>query len=315
LLYFNLRHALPLAGADREHPSPCDFLKLARKQRGVHVDVEKPFWWDVPIWIASRMVDSIALCNSHMLRDGMLTNEAWGKPRERIEYPDPHGNGLWSQDIYYRLLNCGMRIPPSAGSVSGVVRNPVGYNRVYVYCGEQLDYGEWWENLRAGRVVVTNGPLIRDPRVNGELPGHVFRADDGDTVQLHAALNLSIREKVDYLEIIKNGKVAHQVRLDDWAKAGGQLPPVDFSESGWMLIRAVTSNPKTYRFASTGPYYVDIGARRRVSKKAAQFFLDWVHERARRVRITDPETREAVIKYHRAARDYWQALVGTANAD
>ncbi|MBC8877002.1 MAG: CehA/McbA family metallohydrolase [Planctomycetes bacterium] len=315
LMYFNLRQPLPIAGADREHPSPCDFLILARKQNGVHVDIEKPFWWDMPIWIASKMIDSIGLSNGHMQRDGMLANEAWGKPRDKREYPDPHGNGFWSQDIYYRLLECGIRIPPSAGSASGVLANPVGYNRVYVHCGRVLEYDQWWENLRAGRVVVTNGPLIRDPRVNDELPGHVFRAEDEETLELHAALNLSIRERVDYLEIVKDGQVAHEVRLDDWAKAGGRLPPVEFKQSGWMLIRAVTSNPNTYRFASTGPYYVEIGGQRRISKEAAQFFLDWVHERARRVTIEDPEKREAVIKYHRGARDYWQKIVDMANAD
>lgn len=315
LLYFNLRNPLPIAGSDQEHPSPCDFLLAAGKEDGVHVDIEKPFWWDMPIWIASKMADSIGLCNNHMQRDGMLENEAWGKPRNKLEYPDPHGNGLWSQDIYYRLLECGIRIPPSAGSASGVLPNPVGYNRVYVHCGEVLDYDKWWENLRAGRVVVTNGPLIREPRVNEELPGHVFRAEDGETLELHAALNLSIREKVEYLEVVKNAEVVHEVRLDDWAKAGGQLPSVEFKQSGWLLIRAVTNNPKTYRFASTGPYYVEIGGKRRISKKAAQFFLDWVRERARRVAIDDPEKREAVIKYHRGARDYWQKIVDMANAD
>ena len=39
-------------------------------------------------------------------------------------------DGYWTQDIYYALLNCGLRIPPSAGSASGVLPNPVGYNRV-----------------------------------------------------------------------------------------------------------------------------------------------------------------------------------------
>ena len=315
LLYFNLGSPLPIASADREHPSPCDFLLMAREQDDIHVDIEKPFWWDMPIWIASKAVDSIGLCNNHMQRDGMLTNEAWGKPRNRLEYPDPHGNGFWSQDIYYRLLECGIRIPPSAGSASGVLANPVGYNRVYVHCGDVLDYDQWWQNLRGGRVVVTNGPLIRDPLVNEELPGHVFRAEDGETLELYAALNLSIRDKVDYLEVVKNGEVVHEVRLDDWAKAGGRLPSVEFKQSGWMLVRAVTNNPNTYRFASTGPYYVEIGGKRRISKKAAQFFLDWVHERARRVSIDDPEKREAVIEYHRGARDFWEKIVEMANAD
>ena len=47
---------------------------------------------------------------------------------ERIELEkrlDRHGVNLqvW---IYYHLLNCGLRVPPSAGSASGVLPNPVG---------------------------------------------------------------------------------------------------------------------------------------------------------------------------------------------
>ena len=52
-----------------------------------------------------------------------------------------------------------------------------------------------------------------------------------------------------------------------------------FDRSGWFLVRAVTDLPKTYRFAMTGPYYVEIGPQRRISKSAAQFFVDWVYER------------------------------------
>jgi len=315
LLYFNLSRPLPIAAAEKEFPSSCEYLALARKDPNVHVDVEKPFWWDMPAWIASGQVDSIGLGNNHMQRDQMLDNEAWGKPRDRIAFPAPHGNGLWSQTIYYQLLDCGLRIPPSAGSASGVLPNPVGYNRVYVHCGPTLNYDTWWKNLRAGQVVVTNGPLIRDPRLNGELPGHVFRAEGGQTVQLQATLNLSIRESVDYLEIVKDGAVVHQVRLQDWADSGGRLPPVEFDRSGWLLVRAVTGNPKTYRFASTGPWYVEIGGQRRVSRQAAQFFFDWVYERARRIELPVGEKRDAVLKYHRAARDYWQKLLSEANAE
>jgi hypothetical protein len=83
----------------------------------------------------------------------------------------------------------------------------------------------------------------------------VFQAEQGQTVELDIALNLSIRspDKVDYLEVVQDGKVVQEVRLDKFAEAKGKLPPVKFTTSGWMLVRAVTNNPKTYRFASTGP--------------------------------------------------------------
>ena len=163
--------------------------------------------------------------------------------------------------------------------------------------------------------MVTNGPMLR-PRVNGQLPGHVFTAKTGESVQLTISLNLSLRDKVEYLEVVKNGKVADQVRLSDYAKAGGKLPKLTFEESGWMLIRAVTSNPKTYRYASTGPYYVQIGEKPRISRAATQFFLDWVYERAKQIAaLPDQQEREAILIYHRAARDYWQKRLDSATVD
>ena len=321
LLYFNLSQPLPIAGSQREYPSPVKFLDQAREKDGVHIDVEKPFWWDMPVWVATGKIDSMGLANNHQHRDGMLDNEAWGKPRPAASYPSPHGNGLWSQHIYYQLLNCGLRIPPSAGSASGVLPNPVGYNRVYVYCGPELEWDQWWENLRRGRVVVTNGPLLW-PRVfgpgaerEGALPGHVFHADQGKQLELEIALNLSTRDPIDYLEVVQDGRAVHEVRLDQLAKSGGKLPPVKFDRSGWFLIRAVTSNQKTYRFASTGPYYVEIGYQPRISKKAAQFFVDWVYERAGRIKLDDPGQKDEVLEHHRQARNFWQKKLAEANAE
>ena len=82
LLYFNLPQPLEIQGAEREYPSSASYLIESRKFDRCHVDIEKPFWWDMPMWIASGMVDSIGLCNNHMQRSGMLANEAWGKPRD-----------------------------------------------------------------------------------------------------------------------------------------------------------------------------------------------------------------------------------------
>ncbi|HUE75069.1 MAG TPA: CehA/McbA family metallohydrolase, partial [Pirellulaceae bacterium] len=315
LLFFNLDKPLPIQGSSREYPSALKFVEQARAASpDVHIDCEKPFWWDLPLWIASGKVHSVGLANNHMQRDGMYPGEAWGKPRDKKIYPDPDGNGRWSQKIYYELLNAGIRIPPSAGSASGVLPNPVGYNRVYVHCGEELSWDKWWEGLRAGRVVVTNGPLIT-PKVNGELPGHVFRGNAGQSVELQIALNLSTRDKIEYLEVIKDGKTAHEVRLDQWAANGGKLPPVTFDKSGWLLIRAISTNPKTFRFASTGPYYVEIDQQPRISKAAAQFFYDWVIERARRIKLTDEKQKAEVLEFHRQARDFWKKRVDQANAE
>jgi hypothetical protein len=97
----------------------------------------------------------------------MYESEAW-KPRDTKRLEGPKGNGFWTQEIYYQILNSGLRLP-SAGSASGVLPNPVGYNRVYVYLDNSFSYEKWWGGLRAGRSFVSNGPLLLC-QANGKLP-------------------------------------------------------------------------------------------------------------------------------------------------
>ena len=313
LLYFNLPAPLKFAEAGPEYPPPIMYLDQVREHPDAWVDLSKPFWWDLPMLVANRQVDSIQLAHSQMCRDRLLGNEAGGKARDKAIFPDPWGNARWSHHIYFHLLNCGLRIPPTAGSGSGVAPNPVGYNRVYVHVAEEFSYENWWKNLRAGRVVLTNGPLLR-PIVEGQLPGHVFHAEQGRELELEIGLTLSTREPISYLELIKNGRVEHSVRLDEYAKTG-KLPKLHFAESGWFLVRAVTDVQQTYRFGMTGPYYVQIGYQPRISRKSVQFFLDWLHERAKDIKLDDPAQRREVLKYHRAGRDFWEKLLSKANAE
>ena len=70
-----------------EYPPMSQFAELARQQPGAHVDIEKPFWWDMPVWVALGLADSIGLAHNHLQRDAMLANEAWGKPRDADAIP------------------------------------------------------------------------------------------------------------------------------------------------------------------------------------------------------------------------------------
>ena len=313
LLYFHLKRPLAITGASREYPPPLRFVEAARKHKGVWIDAEKPFWWDFPTWVAGGRIDSVGLANNHMARDKMYESEAWGKPRVVERLPAPLGNGYWSQEIYYHLLNCGLRLPPSAGSASGVLPNPVGYNRVYVHVGKELTWEKWWEGLRAGRSFVTNGPLLR-VRAAGELPGHVFKSPDGKEVALEVKGDLATRDRVRFLEVIRDGEVERKVSAEEFAKTG-TLGTLKFRSSGWFLVRAIADNPKTFRFASTAPFYVEVGSGPRVSRASARFFLRWVRERAARVKVDDPAERDEVLKYHTAAERFWQDLATRATAD
>ena len=319
LLLLNLPAPLKLPAGDGEYPPLVKLLLDARKQEkqsekpGLWVDVSRPYWWDLPMLVAAGQVDSIQVANGQMCRDTVISSEKGGRPRDQIRFPDPFGNAQWSQHIYFQLLECGLRIPPSAGSGSGDAPNPVGYDRMYVHVDGDMSYEKWWQEFRAGRVFITNGPLLK-PLVEGELPGHVFEAEQGGKLDFEIALTFSTREPVSYFEIIKDGQTAYSIPWSEYSKSG-RLPIVHFDRSGWFLLRAVTDSPKTYRFAMTAPYYVEIGGQRRISKTAVQFFLDWVYERARQIKLADPEQQKEVLGWHRRARDYWKDLLSKANAE
>ena len=312
-LLLNVPAPLELGDGREAYPPTLVPLEQVRQQDGAWIDMTRPFCWDLPTLVAHGQIDSIQVAHSQICRDRVIDDQKGGKPRDTVLYPGVQGIGRWSQAVYFHLLECGLRIPPSAGSGSGQAPNPVGYNRLYVQVDGELTYQKWWEGLRAGRVVITNGPLLQ-PSVRGEPPGYLFQAQEGQSLDLEIGLTLSTREPISYLEIVKNGQVEHSIRFDEYAQSG-RLPGLHFERSGWFLVRAVTDLGKTHRFAMTGPYFVQVGYQPRISRRSAQFFLDWVYERARQIKLADPARQKAVLEYHRQARDFWQDRLQRANAD
>jgi hypothetical protein len=324
LLYFGLKRPLPIQEAEREYPSPMKFAELARAEPHAWIDVEKPFWWDVPVWLASGMVDSIEIANNHMCRSQMYESEAWGKPRDAVRLPPPRGTGFWSQEIYYHILSSGLRIPPTAGSASGVLPNPVGYDRVYAHVAGELTLERWWQAVKAGRSFVTNGPLLR-VTAEGRLPGHVFKSGKGGQVKVRLAIRLTSNDPVRAIEVVKNGEIVRSIPVAWNAETGEAIvspsadgaPTLAFDASGWFLLRTIVENPATFRFASTAPYYVEIGdVPRRISRQSATFFRDWVDERIARIQkaVADPTQRAEILRYHEQARTFWAKRLSEANA-
>ncbi len=316
LLLIDAQPPVDLSEATPYSPSSLSVIRDTRKAGG-HVIARTPFAWDLPVWLASGELDAIQLIHHHSLRNDVDNKEEDGRPRDRSLFPGASGNGRWSEAIYYHVLNCGLRIPPVAGSGSGSNGSPLGNNRVYVYCGDDFSYERWWEGLEAGRVFVTNGPLLR-PSVQGERPGHVFSLGQGETLTLEIGLELATRVPVEYLQIIKNGQVEAEARLADWKGKKGRLPPVAFDDSGWFLVRAVTNNRRNYQFASSGPYYVETGEGPRVSRRSVQFFLEWIDaatERIGKLKDIGNADRAALLAEQESARQFFAGLLANANAE
>jgi hypothetical protein len=300
--------------------SPTSLAMLNHfKASGAKVIARSATAWDLPVWIASGKLDAIILIDQQSARGRVLDDGANSRPRDRKTFPGATGHGRWSETVYHHVLNCGLRIPPVAGSPQDISPDAGGFgtNRVYASLGSEFSYDRWWDAVDAGRVVVTNGPLLR-PKVSGYPPGHVFRLDDGGKLSLEIGLKLTITSPVEYLEVIKNGQVDISERLSDWINKKGRLPPLEFNDSGWFLVRAVTNDQRKYQLASTGPYYVEKAGRPRISKRSVRFFLDWITaatERIEKLPGLDEPTRTALLAEQASARTYFDDLLSRANAD
>jgi hypothetical protein len=267
--------------------------------------------WSLPIWIASGKLDAVAIMDRSGLASKVNDKNTEGYPRDKKFFPGAMGSGRWNEAIYHHLLNAGIRIAPAAGSGSGTSGNAIGTNRVYAYCGEQMHMDGWLDALKAGQVMVTNGPLLRTT-VDGHPPGHVFRLRSGEQRDFQIALSLSFYEKaaVEYLEILKNGEVIHQIRLRDLAENKGRLPTVPFAESGWFAVRAMTGNTNVYQYSTTGPYYVEVAGKPRISKRSVQFFLDWLAAAQGQFKDNIAMAQDIGV-----ARTYWEEKLTNANTD
>ena len=90
----------------------------------------------------------IACCPSYLQRD-KVDAARQGRPLDKSMYLGEEGPARFAQDVYFHMLNVGLRVLPSAGSgASGTVGNPVGYNRVYVWVEkDSLSYDAWWATV------------------------------------------------------------------------------------------------------------------------------------------------------------------------
>jgi hypothetical protein len=275
------------------------------------VDQEKPFWWEAPVNVALGGVDTIGIVNNHMQRESIMDNEAWGKPRDMDRYPGYQGFVDNVLDLYYRYLNLGLKLPISAGSASGVLRNPVGYNRLYVHLGRQFGYDRWLRGMRAGRAFATNGPMIFFSIDRHEL-GATLEAPAGQELRGRASLDVMSQTSLGRVEVLYNGEVIQEFSTGGKSELSQEFG-ISLNESGWVAARAFEKNKKTVRFAHTNPVYIEIGSPMKPRRDDAIYYQKWCQELlsaslADKERYATSEQREEVESLYRRAIAFYREL-------
>ena len=206
----------------------------------------------------------------------------------KVDYMEVMGysDHLITSGIWYKLLNCGFRLPAAAGTDAfpnfAQLRGPPGLVRVYAKSGATLDHAQWLQALKAGRTFVTNAPLLSFT-LDGREPGSELRYAFGRQ-RLRARVTLQSNVPIDHVEIVGNGVVV--ARLP--AKRDTTVT-LTVDRPGWYLARAYAEKPRLpvldlYPFASTSPVYVAMGNTPRACGADAEYFLKWIDLLSQRVR-------------------------------
>ncbi len=184
--------------------------------------------------------------------------------------------------VWYRLLNCGFKIPAGAGTDAmanyASLRGPVGLNRVFVKAGPTLDHERFFAALKAGRTFATNGPLL----------GFTLQGKEaGDEIRLPAAgmlsAGVSLRSivPIDKLEIVANGEVVASLPLSGDRTSLTRTVELKVERSGWYTLRASAEHSRApvldvYPFATTSPIYVSVGGEPVRHAADARYFIAWI---------------------------------------
>jgi len=178
-----------------------------------------------------------------------------------------------------------------------------------------LNLKEWLDGITKGRTFATNGPLT-EFKLGGEMVGSELKFNAAQAAVPFAAKLRSI-VPVDHLEVVCNGKVTRDLKLDgarDTADVAGTIP---LNESGWCVLRAWSEKAEypvmdKYAYATTSPVYVTIGGKRAYSREDAEYFKAWID---RTIEVTEeyPDwnsaaEKELVMKRLRNARGVYEGL-------
>jgi TolB protein len=186
--------------------------------------------------------------------------------------------------VWYRLLNCGFRLPAAAGTDAmanfASLRGPVGLNRVYVKVpAGPLNIETWLDSLKHGRTFATNGPLLGFSLGGKQLGGQVSLPAGENKVKFTAWLRSFV--PIDHLQVICNGDVVRDLRLNGGRETADVEDTIPLSRSGWCLLRAWSEEAEhpildMYPYATTSPIYVTVAGSNPKPAEDAAYFIAWI---------------------------------------
>lgn len=187
-------------------------------------------------------------------------------------------------EIWYKLLNCGFRLPTAAGTDFmgnyASLRGPLGMNRVYAQVKPgPLKIDPWLDSIKAGRTLATNGPLLHF-ELGGKGPGGDVRFEKKNQ-QVPFKVGLRSVVPLDHLQIVCNGKVVREIGMTHDRKSSDASGTIPVGATGWCVLRAFSENAEypildIYPYATTSPIYVSVAGAPLHHPDDAAYFVAWM---------------------------------------
>jgi hypothetical protein len=282
---------------------PVGPIAKRARQEGALLELDKHNWpWSMMLAPAFD-VDLYELSNNHLWETEFAFRE-FGSPAPDYMKIEKDARGMtergwidYTFQNYYALLNCGLRMKPTAGCASGVHPVPLGFGRVYARIDGPFSYDKWIGALRAGRTFVTTGPMLMVSQMK------------------HSQLSITAESAVPIsrMELVINGDVIALPRPENKpTPTGGFVSSSIFQlatgESQWVAARCTEDRPDGRpRWAHSAPIFSDVENRPlRPRRTEVEFLIRRVEEEIARNKDLLPAA--AMAEYQEALEFYKDKL-------
>jgi hypothetical protein len=183
--------------------------------------------------------DGAVVGMNHVMLDlfGAGNGLAMNMPIDGFDYLEVLQQSVLGTEQLYNWLDLGYKVTPSAGTDFPVMGH-AGQERTFVNVDGTFNLEKWKEALLAGRVFVSNAPVI-ELSVNGKGMGDEVRVKPGE--KMHVIASASINPDFDELERLE--LVAHGEVIESVSSSGGKHEltldvELETDHGLWLAVRA-----------------------------------------------------------------------------
>ena len=312
-VYTGVERVIRLAPRPNE-PLNWEVYDRLHAEGGLAYHAHYLFWpgWGSAVGGAIRKLDGLEWAHTQTVQRGDHT-------RQNIQVPG-HGRRAGAE-MWYDMLNCGVRLPVIGGTDKMNAGRVVGgASRTYVKVPAWTHEG-FLAGLRTGETFVTNGPLL-DLTANGKPIGSELKFRGEGPFAVRVETGCFTQRAIKFFELLINGVVVAQVEANG-QKTVELSKEIPFHRSGWLAVRArhVETDSDNWHHTTTAahssPIYVTVNDELPAVRGSAEYMvarleatLEWA--KGDDALWSSDEYRQRALSSFQQAKSFYEAAAERA---